>query len=103
MEKGATLLIIESEKAEVEVEASASGTLRFVYAEPDETLPCGTLLAALTETPDEPFDAEAFRSEHSGPEPAAEPAAEPSFDPAAAAPGAAVIVPQPQAQFLAID
>lgn len=64
VEKGQLVLIIESEKAEVEVEAIGSGILRHVYIEPGETVPCGTVLAALTETADEPFDAEAFRKQH---------------------------------------
>jgi pyruvate dehydrogenase E2 component (dihydrolipoamide acetyltransferase) len=45
---GAVVLIIESEKAEVEVEAPVAGVLRHVYVEPGETVPCGTLLAAIT-------------------------------------------------------
>ncbi len=71
VEKGATVLVIESEKAEVEIEATVSGTLRCVYADPNETLPCGALLGAITDSPDEPFDAEAFAREHAAP--AAEP------------------------------
>ena len=74
VEKGHTVLVIESEKAEVEVEATASGTLRHVYVPPDETVPCGTLLAALTDTPDEPFDADAFHTEQNRPEAAPAPA-----------------------------
>ncbi|MEE8311473.1 MAG: alpha/beta fold hydrolase [Candidatus Binatia bacterium] len=70
VERGAILLVIESEKAEIEVEATASGRLRHLYVEPGETVPCGTLLAALTDTDEEAFDAEAFRAEHDTPEPA---------------------------------
>ena len=68
--KGQTVLLIESEKAEVEVEATASGVLRHVYVEPDPDalLPCGSLLAAITESPDEAFDAEAFYKENHHPE-----------------------------------
>lgn len=62
--KGQLLLVIESEKAESEIEATAAGVLRHVWVEPGETVPCGTLLAALTESADAPFDAEAFRREH---------------------------------------
>jgi pimeloyl-ACP methyl ester carboxylesterase len=69
VEKGQPLLVIESEKAEVELEATAAGHLRHIYVQPEETVPCGTLLAALTETPDEEFDPEAFRREHDRPEP----------------------------------
>jgi pimeloyl-ACP methyl ester carboxylesterase len=83
--KGETVLIIESEKAEVEIEATAAGVLRHIYVEPDETVPCGSLLAALTESAESAFDAEAFHAEHHRPEPAGAAAA-----PAAAvAPGAA--------------
>ena len=50
VEKGAVVLVIESEKSEVEIESPAAGVLRHVYVEPDQTVPCGTLLAALTAT-----------------------------------------------------
>jgi pimeloyl-ACP methyl ester carboxylesterase len=76
VEKGQTVVVIESEKAEVEVEATAGGFLRHVYVEPDETVPCGTLLAALTESADEPFDAEAFAESHRAATPPAEAPAE---------------------------
>jgi len=65
--RGATAVVIESEKAEVEVEALASGWLRHVYVAPGETVPCGALLGALTEREDEPFDAERFAREHALP------------------------------------
>jgi pyruvate dehydrogenase E2 component (dihydrolipoamide acetyltransferase) len=68
VEKGEIVLVIESEKAEVEIEAPATGYLRHVYVEADRTVPCGTLLAALTAAAAEPFDAEAFRREHDRPE-----------------------------------
>ena len=48
VEKGAVVLVIESEKAEIEIEAPAAGHLRHVYVPEDRTVPCGTLLAALT-------------------------------------------------------
>jgi len=60
VEKGQVLLVIESEKNEAEIEATATGFLRHVYAAPGAVAPCGALLAALTETPDEAFDAAAF-------------------------------------------
>jgi len=85
--KGAPVVIIESEKAEVEVEATASGVLRHVYVAEGETVPCGTLLAAITDTADEPFDADAFRRAHDRPEPVAPPPAAPAGPPA---PGGAI-------------
>jgi pyruvate dehydrogenase E2 component (dihydrolipoamide acetyltransferase) len=62
--RGEIVLVIETEKAEVEIEAPAAGYLRHVYVEADRTVACGTLLAALTPSADEPFDADAFRGEH---------------------------------------
>src|SRR5512147_2741007 len=66
--RGQIVLVIESEKAEVEIEATASGFLRHLYVAVDETVPCGTLLGVITETPDEPFDAGAFCAAHGRPE-----------------------------------
>jgi pyruvate dehydrogenase E2 component (dihydrolipoamide acetyltransferase) len=62
VEKGDVVLVIESEKAESDVEAAATGVLRHVYVEEGRTVPCGTLLGAITGTADEPFDAAAFRA-----------------------------------------
>jgi pimeloyl-ACP methyl ester carboxylesterase len=59
IEKGQIVLVIESEKNEAEIEATASGYLRHIYVMPGDVAPCGALLAALTETADEPFDAAA--------------------------------------------
>jgi pyruvate dehydrogenase E2 component (dihydrolipoamide acetyltransferase) len=72
VERGQVVLVIESEKAEVEVEAATAGFLRHLYVQPDadRAWPCGALLAALTETADEPFDAEAFARAFGGPPPA---------------------------------
>jgi pimeloyl-ACP methyl ester carboxylesterase len=66
--RGEIVLVIESEKAEVEIEAPVSGILRHLYVPEGDTVPSGTLLAAITATADEPFDAEAFRKEHDRPE-----------------------------------
>jgi pimeloyl-ACP methyl ester carboxylesterase len=89
VERGQVVLVIESEKAEVEIEATAGGFLRHVYVEPDaeHAWPCGALLAALTDAPDEPFDADAFARAFGGP-PAAVPA-RPAVPAAAASAGAA--------------
>lgn len=62
--KGQIVLVIESEKTEVEIEAPASGVLRHVWVEPDAVVPCGTFLGAITDSADEPFDAEAWRAAH---------------------------------------
>lgn len=67
VDKGSIVLRIESEKAEIEIEATATGFLRHIYVEVGQTVPCGTLLAALTETVDEAFDAVAFSREHDAP------------------------------------
>ncbi len=64
VERGQLVLIIESEKAEVEIEATGSGTLRHVYVATEQTVPCGTLLAVLTEQSDEPFDPQAFKARY---------------------------------------
>lgn len=66
--RGQIVLVIESEKAEVEIEATASGFLRHLYVAVDATVPCGTLLGAITETPDEAFDAESFHAANDHPE-----------------------------------
>jgi len=68
VEKGELVLVIESEKNEVEIESPATGVLRHFYVEEGETVPCGTLLGAITETADESFDAEAFHSAENRPE-----------------------------------
>ncbi|MDG2336287.1 MAG: alpha/beta fold hydrolase [Myxococcota bacterium] len=61
--KGEIVLIIESEKSEVEIEAPASGFFRHAYIDEGETVPCGELLGAITETPEEAFDCDGFRAE----------------------------------------
>lgn len=63
VEKGQTVVVIESEKAQFEVEATTSGFLRHVYVapDPDVQVASGAVLGAITESLDEPFDAESFR------------------------------------------
>ena len=56
VQKGEVVLVIESEKAEVEIEASASGYVRHLYAEVGDTLECGAILGAITESAEEDFD-----------------------------------------------
>jgi pimeloyl-ACP methyl ester carboxylesterase len=62
VERGQPLLLVESEKAEVEIEAFASGAIAAIYVPVGETVPIGALLGALTE-PGEAFDAEKFAAE----------------------------------------
>jgi pimeloyl-ACP methyl ester carboxylesterase len=57
--KGAIIMIIASEKAEVEIEAFASGVLAAIYVDVGATVPIGTLLGAIA-APEEAFDAAAF-------------------------------------------
>ncbi len=68
VEKGELLLIIESEKNEVDIESPASGFFRHIYVEEGDTVPCGSLLGAITETEDEDFDADAFHAAEDRPE-----------------------------------
>jgi pyruvate dehydrogenase E2 component (dihydrolipoamide acetyltransferase) len=89
VEKGRILLVIESEKNEAEIEATASGFLRHVYVSPGEVAPCGALLAALTETADEPFDAPAYAAAEAPAKPRAAPVAATAPAPAASAPARA--------------
>jgi len=67
VEKGRTVVVIESEKTQVDIEATDTGVLRHVYVEAGVTVPCGSLLGAITASMHEPFDAEAFRLEHDRP------------------------------------
>jgi len=62
--KGQIVLLIESEKTEVEIEAPVTGVLRHVYVEPETLVPCGSFLAAITENASDPFDANAFRAQN---------------------------------------
>jgi pyruvate dehydrogenase E2 component (dihydrolipoamide acetyltransferase) len=86
VEKGRVVLVIESEKNEAEIEATASGFLRHVYVAPGGVAPCGALLAALTESPDEAFDAAAFAALETPMAPKAVPRAAPSAAAASAPP-----------------
>jgi pimeloyl-ACP methyl ester carboxylesterase len=100
--RGEILLAIESEKAEVEVEAFADGVLAAIYVEPGTTVPVGTLLGVVT-GPGEEVDADAFAKafvpETTAPPPAA-PARSPAAEPAAARIAASAAV-APAARALA--
>jgi sugar O-acyltransferase (sialic acid O-acetyltransferase NeuD family) len=65
VEKGAALFTLETTKAAADVEAPESGFIRLVAAEGD-TFAVGDVLAIITETADEPF--EAIRPETASPE-----------------------------------
>ncbi len=56
MERGQPLLEIETEKAQVTVDAPVSGYLRAVVARVGEIYPVGTALAVLTDLPEEPLE-----------------------------------------------
>jgi pyruvate dehydrogenase E2 component (dihydrolipoamide acetyltransferase) len=86
VEKGRILLVIESEKNEAEIEATASGFLRHIYVSTGEVAPCGALLAALTGTADEPFDAAAYAATEAPAKPKAASAAAAAPAQAASAP-----------------
>jgi pyruvate dehydrogenase E2 component (dihydrolipoamide acetyltransferase) len=58
--RGEIVLLIESEKVEFEVEAPSDGVLRSIVIPNGTTVPCGELLAVLTETAEEPFDLDAL-------------------------------------------
>lgn len=62
VDQGEVVLIIESDKSEVEVEASGGGTFAEIFIEADEEVPCGTLLGVITEESDAEFDAAEFRA-----------------------------------------
>lgn len=65
--EGEVVVVIETDKAASDLEAPASGVLRHVYVGPDETVTCGTLLAAITADADEEFDADAFLAAYAPP------------------------------------
>jgi pyruvate dehydrogenase E2 component (dihydrolipoamide acetyltransferase) len=65
--EGEVVVVIESDKAANDLEAPASGVLRHVYVEVDETVACGTLLGAITDEADDDFDADAFLAAYEPP------------------------------------
>jgi pyruvate dehydrogenase E2 component (dihydrolipoamide acetyltransferase) len=66
VQRGGVILVIESEKVEFEVEAPSNGIVRALVIEQGTTVPCGEVLAVLSDTPDEPLDLEAFLGEARG-------------------------------------
>ena len=73
VEAGTTVVVVEPDKAQVEVGAPSAGVLRHVHVEAGTTVPCGALLGAIAASPDEPFDAAAFHRAHHRPDVAALP------------------------------
>ncbi len=73
--RGDVVLVIETDKAEIDVEATGSGTLAHIYVEPGATVDCGTLLAALVGPEDADLDPQAYLDQYnrqqaqSGPSP----------------------------------
>jgi pimeloyl-ACP methyl ester carboxylesterase len=59
LQKGQILLVIESEKVEVEVEAFVAGKLAAIYVDGGTTVPIGSLLGAIVDAA-ETFDREVF-------------------------------------------
>lgn len=53
VEKGEILFEVETDKANMEIEAPASGYVRHILVQPDRMVPVTTLIALLSDTPDE--------------------------------------------------
>ena len=68
VKRGEIVLVIETEKAESEIEATTDGVIRHIYVDVGETVPCGALLAAMTDSRDEVFDAKRFGDGYQPPE-----------------------------------
>lgn len=65
IERGEVVVLIEADKSEVEIESPVGGFVRHHYAHPGDTVRCGTLIAVVTETADEPFDSVAYQIDDS--------------------------------------
>jgi pimeloyl-ACP methyl ester carboxylesterase len=63
VQRGQIVLLIESEKVEFEVEAPEAGTLRALVVPEGDTVPCGAVLAVMTEGTDDALDLDAFLAE----------------------------------------
>ncbi|HEY6957642.1 MAG TPA: dihydrolipoamide acetyltransferase family protein [Candidatus Limnocylindria bacterium] len=53
VEKGEILFEVETDKANMEIESPAAGYVRHILVEPDRMVPVTTLIALLSDTPDE--------------------------------------------------
>jgi pyruvate dehydrogenase E2 component (dihydrolipoamide acetyltransferase) len=58
VEKGEVLFEVETDKADMEIEASASGILRRIMLPVDASAPVATVIALIADTADEPLPAE---------------------------------------------
>ena len=56
VERGGTLLEVESDKATLEAESFFSGYLRKIINQENETVKVGVVIALITDTPDEPLE-----------------------------------------------
>lgn len=111
IEKGETVLIVESDKADMDVESFNEGILAAIVVQAGETADVGAALGLLAETEAEVEEAKqkaAALSSGGGPTTSAPAAAPPSFDivvtstPAAAAPSGRLVA-SPRAKKLAKD
>lgn len=75
VEKGEPLLEVMTDKVNMEVESPASGVLRKIIAQPDQTVPIMALIGIIG-TPDEPIDDILAETEAQGPVEASSPAEE---------------------------
>ena len=66
VERGAPLLEIETDKANLDVEATEEGILRLIAHQEGETVPVLTVIGVIGE-PDEEIDLDALRSQHEKP------------------------------------
>jgi len=66
--EGDTVVVVDSDKAEIEIAAPTAGVLRHAYVEAGTMVPCGGLLAAIADDMDDAFDAEAFHRLHHHPD-----------------------------------
>jgi len=82
VEKGEVLFEVETDKANMEIESPASGVVRRILLQADATAPVTTLIALISDTPDEPLPAVAETAPSTAVRRAAVPAAERSVGPA---------------------
>ncbi|MGH2523843.1 MAG: biotin/lipoyl-containing protein, partial [Anaerolineales bacterium] len=94
VKKGEVLAEIETDKATVEVEATASGVIKGWMVEEGQPVPVGALMAVIG-APDEQVDVNALRTRATGPQAGAQAKAAPAGTPGAAPAPAEVQQPPP--------